>query len=256
MKKLKHRDVIAYVEKNIGTFHEKRIDRLEALSLPTVLGRKNPYLFKAKNLLTSGEIVERLLEAQISSSEETIFGDWLEGLAIFINNKVFDGRKSGMEGIDLEFDQAGTRFIVNIKSGPNWGNSRQVRKMADDFKRAKKILKTSGASFPVEAINGCCYGRDNKPEKGEYRKLCGQRFWTFISGDENLYLEIIEPLGHQAKERNEQFLQSYSKIINRFTKEFSTMFCRNDGTIEWDKIVKLNSATVRPRISSFYKNTL
>jgi len=242
MKKLNLKDVSRYVEQNIGTFHEKRLQSLDGLKLRKVLNRKNPYLFKAKNVLTSEEIVRGLLEAQISSSEETIFGDWLEGLAIFINEKVYAGRKSGMEGIDLEFDLDGTRYIVNIKSGPNWGNSTQIRKMVEDFKRAKKILRTSGAKFSIEAINGCCYGRDNKPEKGDYQKLCGQRFWEFISGNDQLYIEIIEPLGYQAKERNEAFIESYAKAINIFTKEFSNDFCTRDGSIAWNKIIEFNSA--------------
>lgn len=235
------KDVIRYVEENIGIFHEKRLQSLDGLKLSKVLTRKNPYLFKAKNLLTSEEIIKGILDAQISSSEETIFGDWLEGLAIFINEKVYAGRKSGMEGIDLEFDLDGTRYIINIKSGPNWGNSTQIRKMIEDFKKAKKILRTSGAIFPIEAINGCCYGRDNNPEKGDYQKLCGQLFWQFISGNERLYLDIIEPLGHQAKERNDIFMESYAKVINKFTKEFSNDFCDDDGTIKWAEIVKLNS---------------
>ncbi len=241
MKKLNLKDVTRYVEENIGTFHAKRLQSLDGLKLRKVLNRKNPYLFKAKNVLTSEEIIKGLLDAQISSSEETIFGDWLEGLAIFINEKVYAGRKSGMEGIDLEFDLDGTRYIINIKSGPNWGNSTQIRKMIEDFKRAKKILRTSGANFPIEAVNGCCYGRDNNPEKGDYRKLCGQRFWEFISGDERLYLDIIEPLGHQAKERSEAFSQSYAQVVNRFTKEFSIEFCNDDGTIDWVKIIEFNA---------------
>lgn len=241
MEKLNLTDVTCYVEENIGTFHEKRLQSLDGLKLRKVLNRKNPYLFKAKNVLTSEEIIKGLLDAQISSSEETIFGDWLEGLAIFINEKVYAGRKSGMEGIDLEFDLDGTRYIINIKSGPNWGNSTQIRKMIEDFKRAKKILRTSGASFPIEAINGCCYGKDNNPEKGDYRKLCGQRFWEFISGNEKLYLDIIEPLGHKAKERNEAFMQSYAKVVNKFTRDFSNEFCRDDGSIDWAKIVEVNS---------------
>ena len=241
MKKLRLTDVTRYVEDNIGVFHEKRLQSLDGLKLRKVLNRKNPYLFKAKNVLTSEEIIKGLLDAQISSSEETIFGDWLEGLAIFINEKVYAGRKSGMEGIDLEFDLDGTRYIINIKSGPNWGNSTQIRKMIEDFKKARKILKTSGAKFPIEAINGCCYGRDNNPEKGDYQKLCGQRFWQFISGNEKLYLDIIEPLGHKAKERNDAFMQSYAKVINKFTKEFSNEFCNDDGTINWKMIIVSNS---------------
>ena len=90
-------------------------------------------------------------------------------------------------------------------------------------------------------INGCCYGKDDKPEKGDYRKLCGQRFWEFISGDANLYTEIIEPIGHKAREKNEQFLLEYAKVINRFTREFSQEYCAVNGEILWDKLVQFNS---------------
>ena len=121
-----------YVEKNIGIFHEKRIESLNNLKLTNVLKRKNPYLFKAKNVLTAEQIVKGIVDAHISSNEETIFGDWLEGLAIFINSKVYNGRKSGIPGIDLEFDKDKIRYIVTIKSGPNWGNSSQIRK--NDFR--------------------------------------------------------------------------------------------------------------------------
>ena len=41
-----------YVEENIGTFHAKRIQSLDDLKLSKVLKRKNPYLFKAKYVLT------------------------------------------------------------------------------------------------------------------------------------------------------------------------------------------------------------
>jgi hypothetical protein len=66
---------------------------------------RNPYLFKAKNTLTSEQIIRGIVDAHISSNEETLFGDWLEGLAIFINQKVYDGKKSGIPNIDLEFDK-------------------------------------------------------------------------------------------------------------------------------------------------------
>ncbi len=83
MKKLNLKDVTQYVEDNIGTFHQKRISSLNTLSLSKVLKRKNPYLFKAKYVLTAQEIVKGLVDAHISSNEETIFGDWLEGFSNF-----------------------------------------------------------------------------------------------------------------------------------------------------------------------------
>ena len=241
MRELNIKEVTTYVEENIGVFHQKRIERLNSLKLKTVLKKKNPYLFKAKHILTASEIVESIADAFISSNEETIFGDWLEGLAIFINQKVYNGWKSGIANIDLEFDLDNIRYIVNIKSGPNWGNSSQIKKMKTDFKTAAKTLRTSNSGMVVVSVNGCCYGVDNKPDKGDYYKYCGQEFWKFISGNENLYTDIIEPLGHKSKERNDEFVQSYSRMLNKFTQEFIKEFCFKNGDINWVKIVQLNS---------------
>lgn len=242
MKQLNLKDVSLYVEKNIGIFHQKRIKSLDKLKLTQVLKRKNPYLFRAKNVLTSEQIIKGLVDAHISSNEETIFGDWLEGLAIFINEKVFDGRKSGIPGIDLEFDTDGVRNIVTIKSGPNWGNSSQISKMITDFRTAKKTLRTSNSKLNIIAVNGCCYGQDSQPDKGDYFKYCGQRFWEFISGNSELFVEIIEPLGHDANQKDEDFIKSRAQMINKFTKEFSNYFCKDTGEIDWNKLIRFNSA--------------
>lgn len=241
MNQLNLTDVTQYVEDNIGTFHQKRIERLNNLKLKTVLKKKNPYLFKAKHLLTANEIVQGIADAYISSGEETIFGDWLEGLAIFINQKVYGGWKSGIPNIDLEFDKDNARYILNIKSGPNWGNSSQISKMKSDFKTAQRTLRTSNSNLMVVSINGCCYGIDNRPDKGDYFKYCGQEFWEFISGNPNLYTQIIEPLGHKSKERNDEFVESYSNMINKFTRDFIKDFCKSNGEIDWNKLVEFNS---------------
>mgnify|MGYP000898989966 CR=1 FL=1 len=243
MNELNLKDVIQYVEENIGTFHEKRIQSLDKLKLYEVLHRKNPYLFKAKYVLTTEQIIRGIVDAHISSSEEGIFGDWLEGLAIFINQKVYGGRKSGITGIDLEFDKDDKRYLVNIKSGPNWGNNSQMKKMKSDFITAKRTLRTSNSHLNVVAINGCCYGIDNRPDKGDYFKYCGQDFWYFISGNKDLFIEIIEPLGYKAKEKNDEYIISYTQMINKFTKVFANEFCTESGDIDWEKLVRFNSAS-------------
>ena len=90
-------------------------------------------------------------------------------------------------------------------------------------------------------MNGCCYGQEGIEDKGEFVKKCGQSFWSFISGDNDLYTSIIEPLGHKAKEHNEAFQVEYNKAVNRFTGEFIKEFCQPDGAIIWDKLVRFNS---------------
>ncbi|RYY38738.1 MAG: cytosolic protein [Chitinophagaceae bacterium] len=238
--------VTSYVEQNIGDFHQRRIAGLNGLQLRKVLGKKNPYLYKAKYMLFSQDIVRSITDAYISSQEETIFGNWLEGLALFINHEVYGGWKSGITGIDLEFDSDGYRNIVTIKSGPNWGNASQIMKMKSSFITAARTLRTSNARVNVRAVNGCCYGRDNNPDKGDYFKYCGQRFWEFISGEQELYTNLVEPLGHQARERNDDFMAAYAQVINQFTQQFTADFCNANGTINWARLVQHNSGIHGP----------
>jgi type II restriction endonuclease EcoO109I-like protein len=119
---------LQYVEDNIGTFHQKRISSLDSLSLSKVFRRKNPYLFKAKYVLTAEQIVKGLVDAHISSNEP------------------------------------------------------------------------------------------------------------------NLYIDIIEPLGFKAKTKNDEFLKSYAQMINKFTREFNNQYCKPNGNIDWEKLVKFNSS--------------
>jgi hypothetical protein len=244
-------DVSNYVEQNIGTFHKKRLDKAKAIQLGKVLKTKNPYMFKAKNILTAEEFIKSIVDAYISSSEETIFGDWFEALAIYINGLVYNGSKSGIKGVDLEFEKNNIHYIVNIKSGPNWGNASQIGDMINSFNSAKRTFRTSGGKMSIVAINGCCYGIDNNPDKGEYHKLCGQRFWEFISETPDLYKDLIVPLSHEAEIKNEEFREAYSALINKFTNEFYTAFCSNPtkiGAIDWDQLVKFNSGQTGPAI--------
>jgi len=233
--------ISAYVEEHIGEFHRSRIDSLKKLDLDKVLRRKNPYLFRAKNLTTAGDLVRMLVEAHLSSQEETLFGNFLEGLAIHVCESAFNGRKSAAPGIDLEFERENIRYLVSIKSGPHWGNSSQIAKMKDHFRTAQKIMRTGGQHISVRAVNGCCYGRDNTPDKNEYDKYCGQRFWSFISGSESLYQELIEPIGREARQRNQAFVEQLSSRINLMTSDFIARYCNADGTIDWPHIVALNS---------------
>lgn len=239
-------DIKAYVKDNIGTFHRDRIAKLQELKLLTLLSKKNPYLYKAMDLNTSSEVVNSLASAFMISAEETIFGNWLEGLAIFVAEKCYAGQKSTTEGIDLEMEKSGIRYIVSIKSGPNWSNSSSMAKLRDKFKTAIRVYKTSGNCANIEAVEGCCYGNKNRYDpKDNHLKICGQRFWEFVSGDSELYTKIIEPLGEQAHEKNETYREEYRRMINKFTKEFSNAYCDDEGNIDWNKIVRLNSGEKR-----------
>jgi len=233
--------VYQYVNANIMRFHRRRIASLEQLTLKRLL-KKNPYLFKAKHITTGGELIESLLGAFLSSSEEKHFGDFLEGLAVFIAGRTCGGHKSAAQGVDLEFIDKSMHYVVSIKSGPNWGNSSQHRKLAQDLRDAVIRVRQSQAAQSVQPVLGICYGKTRTSYmKAGYLKVVGQNFWYLISENKDLYTDIIEPIGYRAKEHNESFCMERSKVINRFTRQFIEEFCDHSGAIDWARLVEFNS---------------
>jgi hypothetical protein len=240
MNSLNIEKVCDYVNENIMEFHRHKIKSLEELNLGKLL-KKNPYLFKAKNITTANSLIEGLLEAFLSSSEEKLFGDFLEGLAVFIAEETCNGHKSTASGVDLELINNKIHYVVSIKSGPSWGNSSQQDKLEQDLKNAVIRLKQSKKGINVQPVLGICYGKTKTSYVRGYLKVVGQNFWYLISENENLYTDIIEPIGYRAKEHNDIFLVEKGKVINRFTKQFMDLYCAENGAIDWIKLVEFNS---------------
>lgn len=231
-------------------YHAGRLEKLKELTLEEVLGRKNPYLFRAKNFKTPQDLVRSLLDAHLSSQEETLFGGILERLAVSICAIVYGGQKSTTAGIDLEFQKDGIRYIVCIKSGPHWGNRDQKLRMIQNFQSARQTLTTNVLQPPnIVAVNGCCYGRGTVARRGGYLEVCGEDFWTLISGDSTLYKRIADPMAHKASECDSQFQAEYEKVVEAFAKDFASCYCDEGDLICWDRIVERISKTKPQRVS-------
>ena len=246
MKQLKMEELGKFVEANIESFHNSRLQTLEKASLKDLLCRKNPYLYRAKHIVTAPELVSSLLEAKLSSSEEEIFGNFLEEVAIFVAGKTKGAKKSSAKGIDFEYSEGKIRYLVAVKSGLNWGNSGQWSDLGNSFKAATRVLRQSRHVSHVECILGASYGRaKSTTKKGFIRQVCGQAFWHLISGKKSFYMDIVKPLGYRAKELNDSFKSRKSELVNKFSGEFISEFCDRNGKILWEKIVELNSGNLR-----------
>lgn len=240
MEPLNINEVCTYVNENIDHFHTHRIEIISRLTLSTLIS-KNPYLFRAKNVTKASELIEGTLDAFLSSSEEKLFGDFLEELAIFIASKTTGGHKSASGGMDLEFEHEGIYNVVSIKSGTNWGNSSQHARLALDFANAERRLRQSSHAKTIQKILGICYGKTKTAtSNGGYIKMVGQNFWTYISDNKNLYVDIVEPIGYRAKEHNDSYTSERDRITNQLTYQFMEKYC-TDGIIDWSKLLKENS---------------
>lgn len=241
----------------IKPFYTSRLAKLKSLKLSVVLKKKNPYLFKAKNLGRSQDLIESIVDAYLSSQEETMFGNLLEGFAVYVSHTLYGGFKpEKMPSVDLLFERDDKLYIVGIKSGTSWGNADQITAMKNNFKLAKEKLRREGVIKEVVAVNGCIYGRDGRPLKDKlvvrvkgrppqirdeepdkvYFKYAGQDFWYFISGDDYLYREIIKPIDEEAREKDKVFQKEYDAKVNEMTTDFNSNFL-TDNLIDWEKLI-------------------
>ncbi len=240
-----HADLVGFLQTALQRYRKQQIKKLHELKTRDLLRRKNPYLFRFKRCRYPQDLAIAWVEAYLSSSEETKFGHFLEEVAIWICGQAFGGRKSATGGIDLEFERDGCLYLVAIKSGPNWGNADQKAKMRQNFKTAQIRLRQDRSMHqrPIQAVNGCCYGRTHQEDQGDYLKLCGQRFWELISGDPDMYMHVLAVLGEAADEVNGVIDQERCEITNRIAEEIARDFTTSDDRLDWLRLLQFVSAS-------------
>ena len=236
-------DPTPIVTQHVKAVSDKRRAAIERLTLHKLLSTKNPYLFIARQVDTPAEFAEELVAAALSSSEETMFGNTLEAIAIDVCAAAYGGQKSAATGIDLEFSRDSRRYLVSIKSGPNWGNSSQIKRLRQDLSTAAKLVRQHDPTTNVMPVNGCCYGTGDS-DFGDYRKVCGAAFWEFISGDPDLYSRLVDPLRDAA---SNGFITERTNLVRHLSVELAGSWCTPEGQLDWPRIVGL-SVNLQPQL--------
>lgn len=235
------KEVIAAIANGLDNFYKSLIDKTNKLDIKKIMKRKNPYLYRAKAVQNANDIVTSVLDAFVTSSEETIFGNcFFEPLAIAASG----GSKALAEGVDImiEKKEENTIYAVAVKSGTYVFNADSKKRQEQNFAAAAKLAKQAKARY--EAIIGYGYGKKRMTGKGVpkmYQELAGQEFWAELTGEDDFYLKIIQFMGELPEKYLEDYQKSYNNAMNRLLKQFTTEFCKDTGEIDWDKLVKFNS---------------
>lgn len=207
--------------------------KLDSINLGGLLLKRNPYLLRVTTSSVKKTML-RLIEYSLFKSEETFFGKFFEDVAKFILSEAEFVVEDGPAGsTDIFASKELYDMTISVKSGPDWCNNDQLVQMVDHF-------RDHGVG---ELINGCGYGRDDKPEKTKtgvkYKKLCGQRFWTAVSGDTNMYTKIMHII--------DKVMPSFGEAVGRIEdkknsilEECLTEFKKADE-MPWVEITKYNS---------------
>ena len=224
----------------LSLFYQNLTSGLDNVDLEGILKRKNPYLYRAKGMTNATQLVDSILAAYVSSSEETIFGNvFFEPLAIAASG----GQKAVTEGADITVDKNDTIYTIAVKSGTSVFNHDSRTRQEQNFQAtSRRVQQARKAYMPVV---GYGYGKKRVLVNRQkfYWELAGQDFWSWLTGDPEFYIKIIQYMGTKPEEYAEQFDAAYNRAENRLVRQFTTAYCDEDGSINWDKLVRFNSGS-------------
>ena len=231
--------VVEAIAKALDRYYTSLIEKVDGLNIKKIMKRKNPYLFRAKAVNGAAQIVDAILAAFISSSEETVFGnEFFEPIAI----AAVQGQKALAEGVDIMVERDDTIYAIAVKSGTSVFNADSRKKQEQNFMAASKLAQQARKRFVP--IVGYGYGKKKVSNKGRpkfYEELAGKAFWAELTGDDEFYIKLIRLMDKLPEKYVEDFDASYQKAANRLVREFTIEFCFEDGSIDWEKLVEFNS---------------
>lgn len=229
--------VIMAVETALTAFYDSLTHTLDNINIEQILKRKNPYLYRAKGICSAAQIVEEILSAYVSSSEETTFGNtFFEPITLALSG----GYRVLTEGVDILVEKDNATYGISVKSGTSINAGSRKRQEQNLQAMQRRIQKYKKAFVPVV---GYGYGRKKiKPGKEKfYRELAGKDFWHWLTGDSEFYVKIIRFMGTRPDEYAKEFEKAYTKAENRLLREFMLKYCDADGAIDWDALIRFNS---------------
>ena len=228
----------AEIDEVLVDFTEELKEKLEEFGNKpmSLLGRKNPFLFRIRGAKKADNFVRSMLEASLSSSEETKFGKIFEKWAEIIAKYGKNGQKSGIEGIDVEYSEGTTkRVLIQVKSGKNWGNSSQKKQLKSNFQTATRVLRQGDSVKDVRCIEGISYGKRESRHLGSHERIVGVDFWEEISGWDELYFFLIDVVEkHASNGLQDAKNETVDKVV-RFMREKDLL--EEEDEVNWDNLI-------------------
>ncbi len=211
-----------------------------------LLSRKNPFLLRIRGASNVEDFASSMVDASLSSSEETILGNIFELCAQIVCKHGRNGKKSSAEGIDIEYSEGPKkRVLVQVKSGKNWGNSGQKKDLKRSFASATKRLKERGSVKDVRCIEGVCYGRSEQKHINHHERIVGLAFWQEVSGWEGTYFALLEVVGkHGSNGLQSHKKEAVGKIVEFMKRE---NLSDKPGKINWPQLLQFLNTTHRKK---------
>jgi hypothetical protein len=201
--------------KVVRSFYSKRIQRLDKLTPELLLKSRNPFLSAVTGVSDIGSWLDVNINTWSASSDETILGNLLDQLSMYISRLLWNAKTKKPIGADIDFIRNGCRYVIELKSGEHWGNSAQYKTLVDRFSSIVAEHK-SLYDIPIEPILGIYYGPSgcNKSYRG-YTKICGPSFWEFLTESPDFHKHLLSRLSLVSSQTISKLKNKQEKTVSR-----------------------------------------
>lgn len=220
-------------------FLRRRLKRVERLDLEDL--NINPFLYRLLSrelgLRDARSIVKWRMDQFFERGTVTSFGNVLEAIA-----RVFS-EGTGVEGADVMKTKEGTRYYIQVKSGPNTVPKDMATRLSNLLQSAQRRNRGSVALF------GMCYGNEDQVSSIVQRyvqvdHLIGREFWEFISGEPDCIGQIYDIAAEVSyifrDEKGRTLTQSLDDKANELASEFEQLYSAS-GSEMWQALLDRNS---------------
>ncbi len=241
-------DLKQVVRQCLDSFYTKKLKSLRSLTLTNLLLRKNPYLYRALGIQEPSELVAAMVDAYISSSDETIFGKAFFEEVVLQYGKV---RRSGITGTDFIRETEQDYVVISLKSGPHAFSASQYDKQNADFTKVFQTLREQGIRKHIDLVLGMSYGQvsPNRASSYIYRISSGRQLWQELTDDPEFYIKLLDIIGDYSVQKRVAYQLEKSAILQRFTAEFISLYTEA-GIINWTALVNINAPASSPATST------
>jgi hypothetical protein len=178
-------------------------DTLGNISLEKLLRNTDVLNYQYRGYQENEAFIKAILDAWHTSSIQTRWGNKYHALMGILvgRNKRFSDVRNTRSG-DIEFidnnpsifphykhEKSRSIYLVQLKSGHNWGNADQRKQLSANFSSWRKSKSIDYKNYSIITVEAYSYSSECDTENHSWR-LGAKYFWWFISGEENFYERI------------------------------------------------------------------
>jgi hypothetical protein len=172
----------------------------------------------------------------------TAMGGTLQEIA-----KIAAASPTGVAGADIEIDRDGTRYYIQVKSGPTTANkdiAQNIQRLLASARRlhGRGAVVLLGVCYGTRAQMSAIAADQLEPFGVDY--LIGREFWDFITGNEDSMAELLELAAIAAARPlpdGLSFRDSVEGKIASLTAEFRTRSGDELDTDAWERLLEEHS---------------